>query len=60
MLAIWPFDWSCSGFVFVALVALVWFAWAAASAARQVIQSDTAKDVGKSMLEGWFQSWFIE
>lgn len=63
--AIWPFDFSCSGF-FCVLVTFLGFlviglaqaASKAAGVAKDVLQSDIGKEVGKDAVESWIDSWF--
>jgi len=61
----WPFDFSCSGFIFILSIGFIWTSWSLASAAKKtanvvkkVAQSETAKHVGKTALEVWIDSWF--
>ena len=62
----WPFDWSCSELFLVGVVFWAWMAWAAASAAKKaakttadaakkVLNDDTTKEVGLSLLKAWFR-----
>jgi hypothetical protein len=58
MFAFWPFDFSCSGFVFMAFLILAWLIWSVASVAKDVVTSDAAKEIGANVLGDWLSSWF--
>jgi hypothetical protein len=53
----WPFDFSCSGFLFITFMVFMWLVWSVTSVAKKVVESDTAKEVGTSLLGDWLWSW---
>jgi hypothetical protein len=62
---IWPLDFSCSGFVVVTFGFLMLMTIGAAQAAgkavkvaKKVVESETANEVGKSVVESWLRSIF--
>ncbi|VTR93421.1 unnamed protein product [Gemmata massiliana] len=62
---IWPFDWSCSGIALLGVLVLVAVAWAAglaavraAATAKNAARCDTAKGLGKTLLDAWIVSLF--
>lgn len=65
MFAFWPFDFSCSGFVFVMFLLLAWFGWAiqdaaskAAAAAKKLAKNEAVHEVGKGIVAAWLESFF--
>ena len=61
----WPFDWSCSGFLFFMLLMLWWLAWSASSAAKdaakaakKLAENETVREAGKGILAAWLESLF--
>jgi cbb3-type cytochrome oxidase subunit 3 len=63
MFAIWPFDWSLDGFLFVIVVFILWTSWCvgnaakkAADAAKKLAENETAQEVGKGVLQAWLES----
>ena len=65
MFAFWPFDFSCSGIGFIGLLLLMWFmaaigqaAKTATNVAKEVMQNETAQEVGKGFLAAWLESFF--
>jgi hypothetical protein len=52
------FDFSCSGFVLFVFLGFLWLVWSVTSVAKDVAQSETAKEIGKGVLEEWILSWF--
>jgi hypothetical protein len=62
---VWPLDFSCSGFLVVTVGFLMLMMIGAAQAAgkavkvvKKVATSETANEVGKSVLESWLRSIF--
>ena len=65
ILACWPFDWSCSGFAFCAVIGFAWLAWSIGSVAGQVVDAakdalddETVREIGKGVLRSWWDSLF--
>ena len=61
----WPFDYSCSGFAFFALLMLGWLLYSLASAAQQaagfagrLAESEAVQEVGRGALAAWIDSFF--